>query len=119
MTLLTSLTALLVLVDVRLGLADHGLAGSAMEPHTDEVRHRARGDEQRRPFAERLGQAVLEFDHRGVFAPDVAAHSGRGHGGRIAGVGRVTVLLRKSFGVGGMEIQWLGRVQHHRSTRNL
>ena len=81
--------ALLVVVDVRLGLADHGLARSAMESHTDQVRHRAGRDEQGRLFAEQFGQAVLELDHRGVFAPDVVANGGRGHGGahRRSGTG--------------------------------
>ena len=72
--------ALLVVVDVAVGLAEEFVAGAAVDPHRELIAHRARRDEQGRLLAEHFGDAILERDDGRIFAEDVVADFGGGHG---------------------------------------
>ena len=66
--------------DVRVGVAEHLLAGLADQPHADLVAHRPGRHEQRRLVAEQPGDPLLERVDRRVLAVDVVPHLGLGHG---------------------------------------
>ena len=71
--------ALLVVVDVAIGLAQELVARLAVDPHRDLVAHRARGDEHGRLLAEHVGDPRFERVDGRVLADHVIAHLGRGH----------------------------------------
>jgi hypothetical protein len=60
------------------------------------IAHRAGSHKQRRLRSEHFCRIVLQAIYCGVFAITVMADLGFDHARRIAGVGRVIVLLRKS-----------------------
>ena len=65
--------------DVRVGVAEHFLAGLADQPHADLVAHRPRRHEQRGLVAEQVGDPLLERVDRRVLAVDVVPDLGLGH----------------------------------------
>ena len=79
--------ALLVADDVAIGFAQEFVAGLAVDAHAELVAHRAGGDEEGRFFAEHAGDSLFEAADGRVFAEDVVAHFGGGHGGAHAGCG--------------------------------
>ena len=82
---------------MRTRFADHLLAMLGMQLDADGVAHRAGRHEQRRFLARDLRGALLQAIDGRVFAINVVAHFGFGHGRRMAGVGLVTVSLRRSI----------------------
>ena len=78
---------------VLVATGDDDVARPRQHAHRDLVRHHARGDEHRRLLAHQIGEAFLEFAHRGVVTESVVADHGARHrlahrGGRLGdGVG--------------------------------
>ena len=79
--------ALLVADDVAVGFAEEFVAGLAVNAHAELVAHRAGGDEERGFFAEHAGDSLFEAADGGVFAENIVADFGGGHGGAHAGGG--------------------------------
>jgi hypothetical protein len=65
---------------VRIGVAEHLLAGLGDQAHPDLVAHRPRRHEQRGLVAEQVGDPLLQRPDRRVLAVDVVPHLGLGHG---------------------------------------
>ena len=76
---------------------DHFLAVLGVHLDRDGVAHGAGGHEEARLFAHDFGRALFQAIDRRVFAINVVAHFGFGHGSPHSGVGRVTVSLRRSI----------------------
>jgi hypothetical protein len=72
---------------VTVRVAQEFVARLAVDADAQLVAHRAGGDEQGGLLAEEGGRFFLEPIDRGVFAVDVVADLGRGHGGAHAGRG--------------------------------
>ena len=79
--------ALLVANDVAIGFAEEFVAGLAVNAHAELVAHRAGGDEESGFFAEHAGDSLFEAADGGVFAENIVADFGGGHGGAHAGGG--------------------------------
>lgn len=78
---------LLVVVDVATRFANQFVAGSAVQPHADQVRHCAGWNEQRRLHTENLSHPLLETVDGRIVGEDIIAHSRVGHSGAHTGRG--------------------------------
>ncbi len=72
---------------VRAFAHDHRVSALAVQQQGELIAHGSRRHEQRRFFAEQLGDARLESLGRGIFAVHIVAHLGFGHGATHLGRG--------------------------------
>jgi hypothetical protein len=73
--------ALLVADDVAIGFAEEFVTRVAVNANAELVAHGARGNEEGGFFAEHAGDSLFEAADGGVFAENIVAHFGGGHGG--------------------------------------
>ena len=72
---------LLEVVDMAARFAEKFVAGPAMKPQADLVRHRAGGNEQGHFLAQQSGDPLFELCDRGIFVKHVVADFGGSHRG--------------------------------------
>ena len=79
------------------GFADHFLAVLSVDLDRDGISHRARGNKKARLLAHHFGGSLLQPVDGRIFAVDVIADFGFGHGPAHGRRGSVTVSLRRSI----------------------